>query len=1185
MVIPALAVLLAACPARAAIESDGPIGGYDHFQSAPAVPPGRIPELGPAIEAVGAHLESLEPGARAAELRAMAPADPAARVLAAVVARPELLFGDSHSRARLYQMLGREGGLALEREVLQLQKAGVTVADHPQFEAGTLFDGVSAQRPAPMAAPQVAVRLLKASAPADEAAAAARLRTLRGSLKHDADARLVAAALTDPEAFSLYAGEIRGLVGPLGMAALERQRSALAAQSVGYESTHLTHLLAADLDAAAPGWPYLGPRQLLNGLVTGDAFHAAADGGMNAALSRVETLLKGIDSNSVDRELKSLKDIDAAARLLFAAVSQPSLVNDPKAAAAVDHVFGGGVSTTLRGAAAVVSARLWPEQLEYLEKTAPAGFEGRPAELLKLARELPDSARAEPLAPEIAAQVSRRRVWEAREAARRVNELRKGLVGDPAERLIAAAVVDREGLERWRLALEALVGPAATRALLAQQADLAPKLTGTLSRLALTRLSRKLAKAAPDWRDRGLTRLLGGMEKPGLLVLNAAQMAGESSGAPERSPLRLPAPAETEPAAAPAVAAAVPETIPATVPALVRSAALGPARVQPLDGSAEKRVRALGLDGAGVILDGRPARLLSSKKEDDLRAVLMEHPDDPSVAVKIYHSRGSLAGAERVDDELARLAPLAAAGAAPQLLERGEARVPGEGLVHFYARRKLEGVKLAALSAAEWPERELAELLGRLKAGGLALVAPARETLLRRILVAGQGDARRAYLLDGQTKPASGAELDDNQGLLASLLRPPLPAVEPAAPPAAPAAPAARAEAVSAPVALLPERPAGPAEKVRVLEEDAGFFTGFGRRKTKLRVQTRDGVDAKAVMARYSPKVSGTAGMTSQGYGIWSATFEWPGRAPDIGELVAWLVEDPDVERVFVQRERFEDALAAARGARFAGAKRDWKEAFEPEVAGLAARFVPIKAGTFTLGSPDVDKRRSRAESIREASLDAFELQATQATQLQYYLVMGHNPSTYKDRIEGEDGFTRAGAVTLNPQLPVETLTWDQANEFVKRLNELQSEYVYSLPTEAQWEYAAQAGLALQPFPFGDNRDGLLAEHAWYRANSGGRPNSVGRKKPNAWGLYDMNGNVWEWVCDHVDMSRIYGWTGAWPMRLLKGGAADSKERAVRSAVRGTLEDRSDQDSKLPLRLAGLRLARTKRRRGGGYSI
>jgi len=136
----------------------------------------------------------------------------------------------------------------------------------------------------------------------------------------------------------------------------------------------------------------------------------------------------------------------------------------------------------------------------------------------------------------------------------------------------------------------------------------------------------------------------------------------------------------------------------------------------------------------------------------------------------------------------------------------------------------------------------------------------------------------------------------------------------------------------------------------------------------------------------------------------------------------------------------------------------------------------------------------------------------------------------------------------------VETVSWDDATEFCKKLSEKTRQAV-RLPTEAEWEYACRAGSKTR-FCFGDADEGL-GDYAWYRANSGRTTHPVGQKKPNAWGLYDMHGNVWEWCAD---------WYGDYPngavtdpqgpasgtYRVLRGGAWRGNSDFCRSANRGS---------------------------------
>lgn len=130
-------------------------------------------------------------------------------------------------------------------------------------------------------------------------------------------------------------------------------------------------------------------------------------------------------------------------------------------------------------------------------------------------------------------------------------------------------------------------------------------------------------------------------------------------------------------------------------------------------------------------------------------------------------------------------------------------------------------------------------------------------------------------------------------------------------------------------------------------------------------------------------------------------------------------------------------------------------------------------------------------------------MQTTEVTQEQWLSVMGNSPSQFKE---------------CGINCPVENVSWLDVQEFIRRLNRLEGTDKYRLPTEAEWEYACRAGSSTK-YSFGDNA-AILDEYAWYRNNSGWRPHPVGQKKPNAWGLYDMHGNVWEWCQD---------WQGDYP--------------------------------------------------------
>jgi formylglycine-generating enzyme required for sulfatase activity len=205
----------------------------------------------------------------------------------------------------------------------------------------------------------------------------------------------------------------------------------------------------------------------------------------------------------------------------------------------------------------------------------------------------------------------------------------------------------------------------------------------------------------------------------------------------------------------------------------------------------------------------------------------------------------------------------------------------------------------------------------------------------------------------------------------------------------------------------------------------------------------------------------------------------------------------------------------------------------------LGMQFVLIPAVTFMMGSGiaeegDEDERPQHQVTLSQS----FYLQTKPVTQGQWKRLMGENPSFFHEG--GED-------------CPVENVSWNDAQEFLKKLNRMEKTDQYRLPTEAQWEYACRAG-STQRYCFGDG-EAELGHYAWYAGNSQESTHPVGRLKPNAWGLYDMHGNVYEWCQD---------WYGEYPpgpvtdpkgpsageYRVLRGGSWDGKARDVRSAYR-----------------------------------
>jgi formylglycine-generating enzyme required for sulfatase activity len=255
----------------------------------------------------------------------------------------------------------------------------------------------------------------------------------------------------------------------------------------------------------------------------------------------------------------------------------------------------------------------------------------------------------------------------------------------------------------------------------------------------------------------------------------------------------------------------------------------------------------------------------------------------------------------------------------------------------------------------------------------------------------------------------------------------------------------------------------------------------------------------------------------------------------------------------------------------------------EQKKNGIGMEFVWIPAGEFMMGSTEADidevakeckeaysecvyDRAAASDELPQRKVvlsNGFWIGRFEVTQGQYKELMGKNPSRFD---------------ACGDNCPVEQVSWSDAQEFIKKLNEKNDGFVYSLPTEAEWEYATRAGTT-------GIRYGELDEIAWYGENSGDAPfdatriwrgegieswmekakannnrtHPVGTKKPNAWGLYDTNGNVWEWVEDIYNKDGYAGLStdgtantvkGDASKRVLRGGSWSYISNCIRSAGR-----------------------------------
>ena len=246
------------------------------------------------------------------------------------------------------------------------------------------------------------------------------------------------------------------------------------------------------------------------------------------------------------------------------------------------------------------------------------------------------------------------------------------------------------------------------------------------------------------------------------------------------------------------------------------------------------------------------------------------------------------------------------------------------------------------------------------------------------------------------------------------------------------------------------------------------------------------------------------------------------------------------------------DAIARPEWATAIGRDRYgmWAE-WTLDAAKISQRMRWVPPGVFEMGSPESESGRWDDEGPQhQVTLTCgFWLFETPVTQVLWEAVMDQNPSEFKAA-----------------RRPVETVSWDDAQQFISRMN-LQIDGLHlELPTEAQWEYACRAG-SQTAFGFGDD-PGSLDKYAWFYGNSGAETHEVGSKLPNGWGFYDMHGNVWEWCADwnggystdatqdprgpdegHSRVLRGGGWSD--PARLARCAARDGGGPGVRNSVIG----------------------------------
>ena len=235
---------------------------------------------------------------------------------------------------------------------------------------------------------------------------------------------------------------------------------------------------------------------------------------------------------------------------------------------------------------------------------------------------------------------------------------------------------------------------------------------------------------------------------------------------------------------------------------------------------------------------------------------------------------------------------------------------------------------------------------------------------------------------------------------------------------------------------------------------------------------------------------------------------------------------------------------------------------------GVSFTMIAVQGGTYTMGALDNDpdvyvwEKPSHVETVAD-----FMIGETQVTQELWHAVMGSNPSWFKSDL----------------QRPVESVSWNDCQEFIKKLNELTKQN-FRLPTEEEWEYAARGGNKSKGYKYsgsndvdkvawyrGNTRTGETPPYSWlntwFKGNSSGETHPVKTKIPNELGIYDMNGNVYEW-CENYWMENYKSAPHESGNRVLRGGYYDSERRRVRVADRiSSAPDFRGRDQSLRLAL------------------
>jgi len=233
--------------------------------------------------------------------------------------------------------------------------------------------------------------------------------------------------------------------------------------------------------------------------------------------------------------------------------------------------------------------------------------------------------------------------------------------------------------------------------------------------------------------------------------------------------------------------------------------------------------------------------------------------------------------------------------------------------------------------------------------------------------------------------------------------------------------------------------------------------------------------------------------------------------------------------------------------------KQNSQSSHTENLNGVDFEMIKVQGGTFWMGAhskkkggifnkvpdeniPNYDEDAYYYESpVHQVTLSDFAIGKYPVTQAQWEAVMGSNPSNFK-----------------GGNLPVENVSWDNCQEFIRKLNSKTGK-TFRLPTEAEWEYAARGGNKSNGYKYSGSNS--IDNVAWYDGNSGSKTHTVGSKSPNELGIYDMSGNVWEWCSDWFGSYSNGSQTNptgpsSGSYRVLRGGGWNGDARSCRVALR-----------------------------------